>query len=459
MKFSRMFAYATLALTCLLVLCPLAQAQYRTSIQGVVTDSTGAVIPGATLTLTNPATNEKQVRTSNEAGVYNFNALAAARFRMEVVAKGFEKKVIDNLEFIPEQANALNIQLSVGTESQVINVDASAAPAIDTQTASVTGSISSNQIEHMPSFGRDVFQLIQLAPGVFGDGSQGNGGGTSNLPGTQGPGGTGGNTGIFATENGPQALANGGQYENNSYQIDGISTTSAVWGGTTIITPSEDSVQKVKIVSNGYDAENGRFSGAQIQVTSKSGTNQVHGGLFFSAHRPGLNAYQRFNGENQKPVRDNNRFNQFGGNVGGPIWKNKVFAFFNYETVRNPNSSNVGNGWYETSDFDASAPTGSIAAKYLTFPGGGVSAKGINPSTCQNAGLTENVNCRTIAGKGLDIGSPLKTALGTQDLGWVDQNTPGVGAAWTAWLTSRTSSPPVPPRPRKPSTTAVSTRT
>jgi hypothetical protein len=427
MKFSRMFAYATLALTCLLVLCPLAQAQYRTSIQGVVTDSTGAVIPGATLTLTNPATNEKQVRTSNEAGVYNFNALAAARFRMEVVAKGFEKKVIDNLEFIPEQANALNIQLSVGTESQVINVDASAAPAIDTQTASVTGSISSNQIEHMPSFGRDVFQLIQLAPGVFGDGSQGNGGGTSNLPGTQGPGGTGGNTGIFATENGPQALANGGQYENNSYQIDGISTTSAVWGGTTIITPSEDSVQNVKIVSNGYDAENGRFSGAQIQVTSKSGTNQVHGGLFFSAHRPGLNAYQRFNGENQKPVRDNNRFNQFGGNVGGPIWKNKVFAFFNYETVRNPNSSNVGNGWYETSDFDASAPTGSIAAKYLTFPGGGVSAKGINPSTCQNAGLTENVNCRTIAGKGLDIGSPLKTALGTQDLGWVDQNTPGVG--------------------------------
>src|SRR4030088_3465532 len=79
----------------------LVQAQYRTSIQGVVTDSTGAVVPGATLTLTNPATGEKQVRVSNDAGVYNFNALAAARFRLEVETKGFQKKVIDNLELIP----------------------------------------------------------------------------------------------------------------------------------------------------------------------------------------------------------------------------------------------------------------------------------------------------------------------------------------------------------------------
>ena len=117
-----------------------------------------------------------------------------------------------------------------------------------------------------------------------------------NLPGTQGPGATGGSQGIFQTENGPQAVAHGGQYENNGISIDGISTTSAVWGGTTIITPSEDSVESVKVVSNAYDAESGRFSGAQIQVTSKSGTNGYHGSAFFTAHRPGLDAYQRFNG-------------------------------------------------------------------------------------------------------------------------------------------------------------------
>ena len=113
------------------------------------------------------------------------------------------------------------------------------------------------------------------------------------------PGATGGNAGIFQTENGPQALAAGQQYENNSYSIDGISTTSAVWGGTTIITPSEDSVDNVKVLSNGYDAENGRFSGAQVQLTSKSGTNNFHGSAFFTIHRPGLNAYQRFNGLHQ----------------------------------------------------------------------------------------------------------------------------------------------------------------
>jgi len=407
----------------------LVQAQYRTSIQGVVTDTTGAVVPGANLTLINPATGEKQVRVSNDAGVFNFNALAAsARFNLEVEKKGFEKKVIDGLDLIPDQANSLDVTLIVGTESQTVNVNGSSIPAIDTETASVTGTITSNQVQHMPSFGRDVFQLIQLAPGVFGDGAQGNGGGSENLPGTQGPGGTGGSTGIFATENGPQAVAHGGQYENNSITIDGISTTSAVWGGTTIITPSEDSVESVKVVSNSYDAESGRFSGAQVQVTSKSGSNDIHGSAFFTAHRPGLNAYQRFNGNGNSVLRDPNFFDQFGGSVGGPIWKNKVFAFFAYETVRSPKTQpNTGNGWYDTSAFDSSAPTGSLAATYLSFPGSGVVNKGINNATCLDAGLTEGVNCATIPGQGLDIGRPLTAALGTQDLGWTSQSHPGTG--------------------------------
>jgi hypothetical protein len=183
----------------------------------------------------------------------------------------------------------------------------------------------------------------------------------------------------------------------------------------------------LKVVSNGYDAENGRFSGAQIQVTSKSGSNNFHGSAFFAAHRPGLNTFQRFNGTGNSVLRDENRFNQFGGSVGGPIWKNKIFFFFNYETARNPNSSSTGNGWYDTSAFDSSAPAGSIAAKYLGFPGSGVVSNGINPSTCANAGLAEGVTCRTIPGQGLDIGSPLKTALGTQDLGWMSPTNPGVG--------------------------------
>ena len=412
-----------------LFLSTIAQAQYRTSIQGVVTDATGAVVPGTNLTLINPATGQKEVRTSDDAGVFNFNALAAARFRLEVEKSGFQKKVIDNLELVPEQANAVNVQLEVGSDTETVQVDASAAPLLQTETASINGVVSENQVQHMPSFGRDVFQLIQLTPGVFGDGAQGSGGGGQNIPGTQGPGATGGNQGIFQTENGPQALSAGQQYENNSISIDGISTTSAVWGGTTIVTPTEESVDNVKVLSNGYDAEYGRFSGAQIQVTSKSGSNNFHGSAFFTAHRPGLSAYQPFNGQGNTVLRDNSFFDQFGGSVSGPIRKNKVFAFFAWETVRSPKAQvNIGNQWAETSTFESSAPSGSIASKYLAFPGNGIASKGINQNaTCTTAGLKEGVNCATIPGQGLDIGSPLKTALGTQDLTWQSSSNPGVG--------------------------------
>jgi hypothetical protein len=407
-----------------------ARAQYRTSIQGVVTDSSGAVVPGATLTLTNTLTGEKQVRVTNDVGVYNFNALPAAPFRLEVEKKDFTKKVLNNVELIPEQSNALNIQLAIGVVSQTVEVNASSATAIDTQTASINGVVSSNEIQHMPSFGRDVIKLGQLAPGSFSDGSQGGGGSDNyNLPGTQtGGGASGGNDGIFKTENGAQIIANGQQTENNGISIDGISTTSAVWGGATVITPTEDSVDSVKIVSNSYDAEYGRFSGAQLQITSKSGTNDFHGSLFITTHQPNLNAYQRFNGAGLAVTRDDNKFEQFGGSVGGPVWKNKIFFFFAYEGVREPVSNLQGNGWYDTPAFDALAPAGSIAAKYLTFPGNQVVGT-LNPNaTCATAGLTEGVNCRTIPGQGINVGTPLTTPLGTQDLTWTSTSNPGIGS-------------------------------
>jgi hypothetical protein len=428
------------------LLATCAKAQYRASIQGVVADQSGAVVPGANLVLTNTATGETQIRTSNDVGVYNFNALPPGLFKLTIERPGYQTKVLDKVQVIPEQANALNITLDVGAVAQSVTVDASRTPLIDTEGGSIGGTVGENEIQHMPSFGRDVFQLAQLAPGTFGDGSQGASGGTYSLPGTQGPGGTSSNGGIFQTENGPQTLANGGQYENNSISIDGISTVSAVWGGTSVVTPSEESVGDVRIVSNSYDAENGRFSGAQIQVTSKSGTNAVHGSAFFQAWRPGLNAYQRYDGTgfynndckdsngnviacppSQRGLnRDQQQFNQIGGSVGGPLWKNKLFAFFTYETERNK-SQDTATGWYETPAFDGLAPSGSVAATYLTFPGAGVSQKGLIDQKCSDIGLTENVNCVTIPGQGLNVGSPLTSGLGKQDLSWNGPNSPGVG--------------------------------
>jgi Carboxypeptidase regulatory-like domain len=406
-----------------------AHAQFRASLRGTVQDPQGAAIAGATVTLVNTDTNQTMVSTSDGNGIYNFNGLPPAPYRITVEHEGFNKKLLEHVVIIPEQLNSLDLHLDVGKVEQTVTVS-DTTQALDTETATVGGTVTSNQIQHMPSFGRDVLRFAQLAPGSFGDNSQASGNDNYNLPGTQTGGGqSGGADGIFKTENGAQIIANGGQTQNNGISIDGISTTSVVWGGATVITPSEDSVDNVKVVSNSYDAENGRFSGAQIQITSKGGSNQFHGSLFFFTHQPGLNAFQPYNGQGQKTLRDDNHFNQLGGSVGGPIWKNKIFAFFSYETVRQPNSNVPGNQWYDTPAFDALAPPGSIAAKYLSFPGSGVVATGINAdATCLTAGLQEGLNCRTIPGQGINVGTPLTTPLGTQDLTWVSQSNPGVGS-------------------------------
>src|ERR1700733_10751195 len=433
-----------------LLLSPALHAQFRTSIQGVVTDPSGAVIPGATLTLTNDGTGEKIVRTSDASGVYNFNALPADKFSLVVTKDGFQEKDLTQLQLIPEQPNAINVQLDVGPATQTVTVDASTAPAIDTETANNGRTISDNEVQHMPVYERDVTSLIQPAPGVLADGSQQGGGGGFQSPGTQtgassnGGGNLGHSSSIFATENGASANANGGQFDTNGYTIDGISTASAVWGGATIITPSEDSVGNLKIITNAYDAENGRFSGALTEITSKSGTNNLHGSFFIQITRPGLNAYQRWNGPQSVEafdpatgakltadarglLRDEDRYNQLGGSIGGPIWKNRVFAFFAYEG-QSQSVATTSTQWFPTTAFAALAPANSISATYLNFKGAAVAGTVIASATCADAGLSEGVNCKTIAGQGLNIGSPLTTGLGTQDLTYVSNSTPGVGS-------------------------------
>ncbi len=435
-----------------LIAAPQVRAQYRASIQGVVTDPSGGVVPGATLTLTDDATNEKRTTTSNGDGIYNFGALPPDTFTLVVEKDGFQKKVLDHLQLIPEQANAINVTLVVAGATTSVTVNASTEAALDRETATQQISITPEQIQHFPEFERDPMQLVQLAPGALSDGAQQGSGGGFASPGTQsgashgGGGNLGGSSSIFATENGPSANTNGGQFQNNGYTVDGISTESAVWGGSTVITPSEDSIGNVKIITNDYDAENGRFDGALTEITTKSGTNQIHGSAFVEVVRPGLNAYQRWNGPGSVTsvgptgaklspkarglLRDENDYNQPGGSIGGPIWKNKVFAFFNYE--RQSESINAtSTGFYATSQLAALAPSGSVAAKYLSFPKAAVIGTIIGSETCQGAGLTENVDCKTIAGQGLNVGSPVTAGLGKQDLTYVSTANPGVGSGLT----------------------------
>ena len=398
---------------------PSARAQFRASIQGTVTDPQGAAIPGATLTLTDADTGKALTATSDPSGVYNFNALPADHFNLQATAPGFKKHLISALTLTPEQANAVNVQLELGETTTTVNVSGDTVAALDTQTSNIGATVSSNDIQHLPSFNRDVFTLTQLAPGAIADGSQGAGGGVFATPGNQGAAVTN-SGGAAPTENRPQANANGQQNSNNGISIDGISTVSAVWGGASVITPSEESIDNVRIVTNEYDAESGRFSGAQTMVTSKSGTNQLHGSAFIAIHRPGLNAKSRVprladGTAVGTTIKDTARFNQYGASLGGPLLKDRLFAFFAFES--SPNSSTTqSTGWYETASTRSAAPSGSIASTFLNFPGSApIGTIVTSGETCATVGLQEGVNCRTIAGQGLDIGSPLKNGLGRQD--------------------------------------------
>ena len=427
-----------------------AHAQYGASLQGTVTDAQGGVIPGATLTLTDQETSRTLTTQSNGTGTFVFGSLAPSTYRIEATHDGFKKKVIDNVKIVAEQSNALNVALDVGGASETVSVNAETQPLIDTQTGAIASTISQNEIAKLPSFGRDVYQLVQLSPGMFGDASQGSGGGTNPLPTNQGPGGSGSTAGVFATENRPQVVSNGGRNDTNNISLDGVGITSVTWGSAAVITPNEDSVKEVKVVSNNYDAEYGRASGAQIQVTSQNGTNDFHGSAFIKIDRPGLNAYQKYD-PNNNPQRNTSRFNQIGGSLGGPIWHNRLFGFFAYETIRN-NSTATGGGWYETPAFDQMSSSGSIANQYLTLKGAGAVYSKIleGPSdnhACADIGLVQGVNCNWIQDQGLDVGSPLRIGLGVQDPSFKSPNgsvyTPGLGGDGSGSVANLDGSPDI----------------
>jgi hypothetical protein len=405
-----------------------AQAQYGASMQGTVADAQGAMIPGAHVAITEKDTGLSHETTTDSAGNFFFGGLAPSVYKVQVSRDGFQSKVIDNLKVIADQSNGLNVKLAVGGTTTTVTVNAADMPLIDTETGNMGGTITQQEIAKMPSFGRDVFQLVQLAPGMFGDGAQSGGGGSFSLP-SSNSGAPGQTDGIFKTENQPQTSAAGGRTNTNAISIDGVAVTSVTWGGAAVITPNEDTVKEFKVVSNPYDAEEGRTSGASIKITSQNGTNSYHGSAFFKRDTPGLNAYQRWAPYNSV-VRDTARFNQIGGTVGGPIIRNHLFAFFGYETIRN-SSTGTGFGWYETSAVDGFGPSGSISNQLLTIKGAApvyktnVSA-GSNAPTCASVNLVQDYNCNQIQGQGLAVGTPLATGLGTRDPAYFGQ-VPGPG--------------------------------
>ena len=410
------------AACCLLVLLltAAAHAQFRAGIQGTVADAAGGVVPGATVTLTSKETNKAQTTTTSDDGFYRFAGLAPGAYTLSAEKADFKKQVLENVVVNAEDTQGVDILLSAGNVAEVVTVTESSVAALETENASIGKAITNREVKQLPQFGRDPYELIRLTPGVFGNGSRGGAGGAVELPNQTGPGGS--DRAIFQTENQVQISANGQRVSANNFQIDGTSVNSLTHGGAAVITPNQESVKEVRVIANNYSAEYGRNSGAQILTVSQNGTNDYHGSLFLKNNSPGLNSFNKFGGQNNAPrVRVNQRLNQFGGSIGGPLpiprfgegpppafelGRDRAFFFFSYEGLRS-NTSDTTTNLVETAEFRQlvqQTRPGSVTAAILGAPGIAPRVTANIPITCAAAGFNSG-NCQQVSG-GLDLGSP-----------------------------------------------------
>ncbi len=399
-----------------------ANAQFKASVQGSVTDPAGGVVPGASVTLISKETSKAQTVTTSDEGFYRFDQLAPGAYTLSAEKTGFKKQMLENVAVEAEAVQGIDLVLATGEISEVVTVTESATQTLETENANVSKALTTQEIRDLPQFGRDPYNLLRLTPGIFGEGARGGTGGSANLPNQPGPGGS--NRSIFQTENQVQISANGQRVTSNNFQIDGTSVNSLTHGGAAVITPNQESVKEVRVIANAYSAEYGRNSGAQILTVSQNGTNQFHGSLFLKNDSAGLNAFNKYGGfNNAPPVRVNQHLNQFGGSLGGPVplprfgedagpgfklGREKAFFFFSYEGLRS-NTSDTLNSFVETPDYRALVQRlrpGSIAARILNSPGIAPRIISVIPVPCTTAGFAANSPaCRQVAG-GLDIGSP-----------------------------------------------------
>ena len=396
---------ATLCCLITLALSVSAVAQFKASIQGSVTDPSGAVVSGATVVVTNQETGKAQQVTTSDDGFYRVTGLSPGRYTVSVEVAGFKKQVIENVEVNAEATQGLDIVLETGQVSETVTVTGGDTLAqLQTETANVNRAITTQEIRQLPQVGRDPYELVRLTPGIFGDGARGGNGNAVNIPNVSGPGGS--NTSIFQVENQVQISANGQRVSANNYQIDGVSVNSLGWGGAAVVTPNQESVKEILVLSNTYSAEDGRNTGAQIKVVSQNGTNEFHGSALFKYNSPGLNAFNKYDGPTIPRQRVENRFRQFGGSLGGPIIRDKLFFFFSYEGLRN-NSNRSRNAFVETAEFRELVQRirpNSLAARLFSTAGVEPRVVNVIPISCADA-VVPGTLCQEVPG-GLDIGSP-----------------------------------------------------
>ncbi len=340
------FALSCLFLSLVLPFAVMAQTE-RGAIVGIVTDATGAVVPGATVTITNLGNKTAQTLTTNGEGIYEAPFLPPATYVVSATAQGFATIVNNNVVVGVGQRVRVNLELAAGSlESSVVVVGT--APLLQTESATIGQVINNKQLTELPSGDRNIYSFILLNSNV-------------NQP-------PGGNAVAFRLESGGSFSISGTRPSTATFKIDGLSNTDPTFG-TPTITPSLDSVQEFQIQNSAYSSE---YEGiGQINVATKGGTSRIHGNLFEFLRNDRLQPRNPIAAPDKsgKPGRGKLRFNQFGGTVGGPLWlprfgeggpswhKEGTFFFVSYEGRRHntvtPTATRVLTAAERAGDFSA----------------------------------------------------------------------------------------------------------
>ena len=288
------------------------------TITGSVTDPTGAVLVGATVTISNAA-GVKKTGTSNEKGVYTISGLPPGAYDLSVTAPKFKAFQTSGLNLTAGETIPMDASLEAEGEKTEVNVTAGGAAQVETENAEVSGTITNTEVKDLGLNGRNFTQLITLTPGV------------SNQ--------TGQDEAKVGVQGSVKYSVNGGRVEYNSFEVDGSDVLNAGLSGaesTLVVYPSLDAIQEVKVLTSNYGAQYGRTASGTVQVTTKSGGSQWHGGAYEFFRNEAMNARNYFDQTTKAPLY---RRNDFGYNIGGPLWipgvynqnKQKTFVFFSEE--------------------------------------------------------------------------------------------------------------------------------
>jgi len=319
-----LFRQITLALAALALLIAggSAYAGVTASISGTVKDPSGATITGATVTATNTDTSIAQTQKTNTAGFYSFQSLPLGHYDVQVEQTGFKTFRQTGLVLDVNAALVVDVTLKVGDVKEVVQVQ-SEAVHVETASTQLGEVIEGQKIVTVPLVSRSYTDLLALQPGVVATPS----------------GITGAYTGVFNSAgfavpqvsgdlNSGALSVNGQREANNGFLLNGATVQESGYGGTTAI-PNLDSIAEFRILTNNYNAEYGNYSGGQINVITKSGTNRFHGNLFEFLRNTNLDARGFLD-----PFRGAYHQNQFGGTIGGPIKRDKIFFFADYQGNR-----------------------------------------------------------------------------------------------------------------------------